>query len=57
MKFSVLLLFQTVVSGSEEPDTIELRRVDEERLIIKNKIIGSKNRRIVVKGWFVLQFD
>lgn len=52
MKYFVPLQFQTVVSGSEEPDTLELRRVDEEKLIIKNKIIGSKNRRIVVKGWF-----
>ncbi|KAF8792171.1 putative phosphoenolpyruvate synthase like protein [Argiope bruennichi] len=42
-------LGESVVSGSEEPDTIEIERLDENNLTIKNKIIGSKSRRIVLK--------
>ncbi|GFT27567.1 putative phosphoenolpyruvate synthase [Nephila pilipes] len=40
-------LGESVVSGTEEPDTIEIER-REDCLIIKNKIIGSKSRRIVL---------
>ncbi|CAL1271874.1 unnamed protein product [Larinioides sclopetarius] len=42
-------LGESVVSGSEEPDTIEIKRLDEDHLTIKKKIIGSKNHRIVLK--------
>ncbi|GBM32730.1 Putative phosphoenolpyruvate synthase [Araneus ventricosus] len=42
-------LGESVVSGSEEPDTIEIERLDEDHLTIKNKIIGSKSHRIVLK--------
>ncbi|KAF8792170.1 putative phosphoenolpyruvate synthase like protein [Argiope bruennichi] len=42
-------LGESVVSGSEEPDTIEIERLDENNLIIKNKIIGSKGHKIILK--------
>ncbi|GBM32722.1 Putative phosphoenolpyruvate synthase [Araneus ventricosus] len=42
-------LGESVVSGSEEPDTIEIERLDEDNLTIKNKIIGSKGHKIVLK--------
>ncbi|GBM32719.1 Prodigiosin synthesizing transferase PigC, partial [Araneus ventricosus] len=43
-------LGESVVSGSEEPDALEIERQSSETVIIKNKIIGSKRRRIVLKG-------
>ncbi|GBN25855.1 Putative phosphoenolpyruvate synthase, partial [Araneus ventricosus] len=42
-------LGESVMSGVEEPDTIEIERSDEDNLTIKNKIIGSKSHRIVLK--------
>ncbi|XP_055938653.1 putative phosphoenolpyruvate synthase isoform X2 [Argiope bruennichi] len=42
-------LGESVVSGSEEPDTIEIERLDEDNLTIKNKIVGSKGHKIVLK--------
>ncbi|GFR12159.1 putative phosphoenolpyruvate synthase, partial [Trichonephila clavata] len=42
-------LGESVVSGAEEPDSIEIGRQGED-LIIKNKTIGSKSRRIVMKN-------
>ncbi|KAG8194956.1 hypothetical protein JTE90_021417 [Oedothorax gibbosus] len=41
-------LGESVVSGSEEPDTIELKRSKDDKLVIESKLIGSKERRIVV---------
>ncbi|GFS84693.1 putative phosphoenolpyruvate synthase [Trichonephila clavipes] len=43
-------LGESVVSGAEEPDSIEIDRRIEGNLTIKNKIIGSKTRRIILKG-------
>ncbi|GIY63064.1 probable phosphoenolpyruvate synthase [Caerostris extrusa] len=48
-------LGESVVSGSEEPDTIEIERQSEQELVIKNIIIGSKSHRIVVKSNTVFQ--
>ncbi|KAG8194954.1 hypothetical protein JTE90_021415 [Oedothorax gibbosus] len=42
-------LGESVVSGSEEPDTIELKRNEDDKLSVVNKIIGSKGRRIVMQ--------
>lgn len=42
-------LGESVVSGSEEPDTIELTRDEDDKMEIKNKIIGAKSHRIVVR--------
>ncbi|CAL1271876.1 unnamed protein product [Larinioides sclopetarius] len=42
-------LGESVVSGSEEPDTIEIKRLDENHLTIKKKIIGSKAHKIILK--------
>ncbi|GIZ02339.1 probable phosphoenolpyruvate synthase, partial [Caerostris extrusa] len=42
-------LGESVVSGSEEPDTIEIERQEDDKLVIKNTIIGSKSRRIILK--------
>ncbi|XP_055940272.1 putative phosphoenolpyruvate synthase [Argiope bruennichi] len=42
-------LGESVVSGSDEPDTIEIERHSDGNLTIKNKLIGSKRRRIVLK--------
>ncbi|GFT27566.1 putative phosphoenolpyruvate synthase [Nephila pilipes] len=42
-------LGESVVSGAEEPDTIEIDRRNEDNLTIKNKLIGSKSRRIILK--------
>ncbi|CAL1271880.1 unnamed protein product [Larinioides sclopetarius] len=42
-------LGESVVSGSEEPDTIEIERLNEDNLTIKNKLIGSKRHKIVMK--------
>ncbi|XP_054719116.1 putative phosphoenolpyruvate synthase [Uloborus diversus] len=42
-------LGESVVSGSEEPDTIELQRDADDKLQVKNKIIGAKSRRIVLR--------
>ncbi|XP_035206924.1 uncharacterized protein LOC118181831 [Stegodyphus dumicola] len=42
-------LGESVVSGSEEPDTIELQRDADDNLVVKNKSIGSKSRRIIIK--------
>ncbi|CAL1271871.1 unnamed protein product [Larinioides sclopetarius] len=42
-------LGESVVSGSEEPDTIEIERLNENNLTIKDKIIGAKSHRIVLK--------
>ncbi|KFM70975.1 putative phosphoenolpyruvate synthase, partial [Stegodyphus mimosarum] len=42
-------LGESVVSGSEEPDTIELQRDPEDLLSIKSTNIGAKSRKIIVK--------
>ncbi|KFM60877.1 putative phosphoenolpyruvate synthase, partial [Stegodyphus mimosarum] len=42
-------LGESVVSGSEEPDTIELQRDPEDHLHMKGIIIGAKSRKIIVK--------
>ncbi|GIX96370.1 probable phosphoenolpyruvate synthase [Caerostris extrusa] len=42
-------LGESVVSGSEEPDTIEIQRQEDGTLDIKNTIIGSKSHRIILK--------
>ncbi|XP_054724469.1 putative phosphoenolpyruvate synthase [Uloborus diversus] len=42
-------LGESVVSGSEEPDAIELGRDYYDQLTIRNKSIGAKSRKIVVK--------
>ncbi|GBM32714.1 Putative phosphoenolpyruvate synthase, partial [Araneus ventricosus] len=42
-------LGESVVSGSEEPDALEIERQSNETVTIKNKIIGSKRRRIILK--------
>ncbi|XP_055938077.1 uncharacterized protein LOC129968247 [Argiope bruennichi] len=42
-------LGESVVSGSEEPDTIEIERLEEDNLTIRDKIIGSKGHKIVLK--------
>ncbi|KAF8792169.1 putative phosphotransferase YvkC like protein [Argiope bruennichi] len=42
-------LGESVVSGSEEPDALEIERESNETVRIKNKIIGSKQRRIILK--------
>ncbi|XP_071037422.1 rifampicin phosphotransferase isoform X4 [Parasteatoda tepidariorum] len=40
-------LGESVVSASEEPDTIEIKRNPNDQLFIMNKVIGAKNRRTV----------
>ncbi|KFM60889.1 putative phosphoenolpyruvate synthase, partial [Stegodyphus mimosarum] len=42
-------LGESVVSGTEEPDTIELQRDPEDHLRVKNTVIGAKSRKIIVK--------
>ncbi|XP_035216667.1 uncharacterized protein LOC118190077 isoform X2 [Stegodyphus dumicola] len=42
-------LGESVVSGSEEPDTIELQRDHDDRLSVKSTSIGAKSRKIIVK--------
>ncbi|XP_054724292.1 prodigiosin synthesizing transferase PigC-like [Uloborus diversus] len=42
-------LGETVVSGSEEPDTVTLQR-ENGGVSIKNMTLGAKNRRIVMQG-------
>ncbi|GIY79015.1 phosphoenolpyruvate synthase [Caerostris darwini] len=39
----------SVVSGSEEPDTIDIERQEDGTLAIKDIIIGSKSHRIILK--------
>ncbi|XP_042908698.1 rifampicin phosphotransferase-like isoform X4 [Parasteatoda tepidariorum] len=43
-------LGESVVSASEEPDTVELMRDFEDNLYVHNKIIGAKRQRIVLQG-------
>ncbi|XP_054718453.1 putative phosphoenolpyruvate synthase [Uloborus diversus] len=42
-------LGESVVSGSEEPDAIVLSRDYYDDMIIRNKTIGAKSRKIIVK--------
>ncbi|XP_035206192.1 uncharacterized protein LOC118181218 isoform X2 [Stegodyphus dumicola] len=42
-------LGESVVSGSEEPDTIELQRDPEDQLTLKSTTIGAKSRKIIAK--------
>ncbi|KFM68546.1 putative phosphoenolpyruvate synthase, partial [Stegodyphus mimosarum] len=42
-------LGETVVSGSEEPDTVILCRDDDNNLNVKSVIIGAKNQKMIMK--------
>ena len=45
-----ILSYKSVVSGSEEPDTIILQRTPDEEVRIKDKKVGLKQRKIVLAG-------
>ncbi|XP_055937941.1 prodigiosin synthesizing transferase PigC-like [Argiope bruennichi] len=42
-------LGETVVSGSVEPDTILLRRMDDGKLKVEDIVIGTKHQKIIMK--------
>ncbi len=45
-----ICFLQSVVSGSCEPDTLQVARTWDDRLSIQNIVLGKKSRHVTLKG-------
>ena len=50
-------MFQSVVSGSSDPDSITLSRAWDDQLSIVKKVIGRKETQITVQGVYLKPYN
>lgn len=54
---TIFLIFQSVVSGSSEPDLIRVKRTWDNQLSILSEEVGSKKTQITLMGQWSLGVD